>query len=383
MENQFIWVKCSFCGRDVKVAPELVGKKIRCLICKTKTTSSTPAPVSTPIVTLPSLPKEANLQTKPPEKIKSGQKGNYLWVFLYSILGCGMLSVIGLTIFNHFRLNDLAQMPSQPEETRIELIESSLRELKDDLTRVKSIESLYQTVAKELEDKQQLIDKLTSDLTKLNDIQNTSYGQLLEKIRLSEIDKAADIEGIRTAIEKIEQFQVKNYEKLEAEIAQLKSGLARLHHKLLNTSDELGKKPVQLGAEILPGAYTIKITDAVITSTDWTDNDLGTKAVPPDCFVVIYQNDKEIFISKVRLDTRNPTWNEEFILNWENDDKLEIVIYDMDAKENQKILGWDNSENKRFLFNGSSFVSPHSSYLNYEVLFAAQLKEGDDTIKVK
>ncbi|MDI6733502.1 MAG: C2 domain-containing protein [Planctomycetota bacterium] len=102
---------------------------------------------------------------------------------------------------------------------------------------------------------------------------------------------------------------------------------------------------------------------------------MGSKAAPPDCFIIVRQNDNEIFKPRVKPDTRNPKWNEEFILNWAENSKLELILYDLDGRESETILTWDNTTNKGFLFKDKRLTTSAGSYLSYEVFLTPIKKE--------
>jgi len=328
-----------------KVVDKKIIKKIR---AETKEEWSLAGKTSRPVAAVPAEKS----------KIKSGQPWGYSILLLLLVL---MSGVIIWGVLNYLPLKESARVPYTPPESQIELIES-----------------FYKTTVEQLKEEQNRTSKLIAELTKSRGTQQSfAFNEELFK-RIKELETTR--ERVMTAMEEIAQTQSqvsKDNKELTTRLARLKDDFAALDNKLSDLPPALAKTRVVIEQEPPAGSYIISIIDAVITSDDWRDNDPGTKSAPPDCLVVVYQNDTSIFKSKIELDTHTPKWNDEFSLNWKKGDRLKVVIYDVDAKENEKMLGWDNGKDKEFLFKGKHLGSPNGSYLNYEVFTVPIKKEGD------
>lgn len=243
-----------------------------------------------------------------------------------------------------------------------------------DLERIESTQrTTYQTLKTEYEkNAQQLLGEVNlvkqnltayyEELTRLKDLQQSTYDGLVSQISGLDAGTRPEIEGLTARLKALESFHAEQYEDITTNLKRVKDELTVYADKIKELTARPVTPPRAATETAFPdGAYTIRITAADITSTDWVDNDPGQETAPPDCFLVIYQNDQEVYKSKVRYDTRQPVWNEEITLNWKKGDRLQAVIYDLDFEGNEKILGWDNREKHGFLFDRHNLASPKYS----------------------
>ncbi|MBI4713162.1 MAG: AAA family ATPase [Planctomycetes bacterium] len=289
------------------------------------------------------------------------------WAYSGIILGLVLISgALTWLVFNQKKVNlpppDRIRAGVQPDHTA-------------ELTK---IESLYQNMLEQLKAEQSKTAALMPELTKSKNNQPSVNAEPQQIARMGSPGGEELVKQINQLNESQENAQKRIMAAIE-EIARSQSQATQenkeLASRLGQLKDEfsaiLDKKSAVPATE---DVYTIRLIDAVITPADWTDNDLGSQGAPPDPLVIVYQNDKEIFRSRVKPDTRTPAWDEEFTLTWQKDDKLEMVIYDLDPPANEvspagleRILSWNNRKDKEFLFKGNRLLSPKGSYLNYQL----------------
>jgi general secretion pathway protein A len=297
------------------------------------------------------LPDKATAQAGPGEPVQAGAKRTMdfsrVLPFLVAILIAG---VIYLIVSNQISLRELN------------------RPYANTTTDTSKVESFYQTAIGQLKEEQEKTSRLIAELNRSKNTQPVSATATSEADRQLKAAQESSLERMVAMMEKITRAQDEargENKELTGRLTQLKSDFEALNDKLRSQPTA---PPVKKTAG---GIYIIRIISAAITPADWTDNDIGSKAAPPDCFVEVFQNNNSIFKSRVKLDTRTPVWDEDFSLKLRPGDKLEAVIFDEDGDVNERVLSWDNSESNNgelFAPKNNRLASPNESYLEYRVV---------------